>query len=138
MHEEQQMPTEGVQDITPRIIDDLKERNRIGIDRYKVPLRTFNGRDAFRDAKEEILDFVQYFYQIYLEHKSISSCADGEKPHEWVTRVKFYRTKNEKSYFKAVKSYDMPDPAGYTWMVTETVPEEEVFCVNCGQKFDLK
>src|SRR5690606_36299771 len=61
------MPIEGVYDVTPYVIADLKERTRRGIRKYGRPLETHNGRDALWDAYEEALDLVQYLRQAILE-----------------------------------------------------------------------
>ena len=42
---------------------DMLERDRLGRQRYGVPLRVWNGRDAARDAYEEALDLVVYLAQ---------------------------------------------------------------------------
>ena len=45
------------------VIADMKARDRFGRDRYGTPLQSYNGRDALRDAYEEILDAA-----VYLRH----------------------------------------------------------------------
>lgn len=51
---------ERQQSIPPRVLDLMRERRQVGIDRYGVPLQRGNGRDAHRDLLEELLDAVAY------------------------------------------------------------------------------
>ena len=46
--------------IPPRVLDLMRERRQVGIDRYGVPLQRGNGRDGLRDLLEELLDAVAY------------------------------------------------------------------------------
>lgn len=48
------------QSIPPRVLDLMRERRQVGIDRYGVPLQRGNGRDGMRDLLEELLDAVAY------------------------------------------------------------------------------
>ncbi len=41
----------------------LAQRKQLGLARYGRPLQAFNGRDAMRDAREEVLDLVVYLRQ---------------------------------------------------------------------------
>lgn len=47
----------------PELIPDMLERDSIGRERYGVPLRVWNGRDALADAYQEALDLVVYLEQ---------------------------------------------------------------------------
>jgi len=47
----------------PELVPDMLERDRIGRERYGVPLRVWNGRDALADAYQEALDLVVYLEQ---------------------------------------------------------------------------
>lgn len=49
------------------VIEDMKERDRIGVETYKTRLQPFNGRDAFLDAYMEILDAAVYMRQAIFE-----------------------------------------------------------------------
>lgn len=51
---------ERKQSIPPRVLDLMRERRQVGIDRYGVPLQRGNGRDGMRDLLEELLDAVAY------------------------------------------------------------------------------
>jgi hypothetical protein len=48
----------------------MEERNQFGIEKYGVPLSSFNGRDPLQDAFEEALDLVVYSSQSYMENKN--------------------------------------------------------------------
>ena len=49
------------------VIGDMKDRNTLGIERYKTPLQPFNGRNALIDAYQESLDLAVYLRQRILE-----------------------------------------------------------------------
>ena len=55
--------------IVDQVIKDLQKRKELGIEHYGVPLQPFNGRDAFRDMYEEMLDMVIYARQVLTEIK---------------------------------------------------------------------
>ena len=48
----------------------LAGRKALGIARYGQPLQAFNGRDAARDAREEILDLLVYLRQAIEEGRT--------------------------------------------------------------------
>lgn len=45
----------------------MESRNQFGINKYGVPLSTFNKRDPLQDAFEEALDLVVYSSQAWIE-----------------------------------------------------------------------
>lgn len=45
------------------VLKDMEERRRMGIEKYGVPVRADNGRDALVDAYQEALDLVVYLRQ---------------------------------------------------------------------------
>lgn len=45
------------------VVEDMRERDQLGRERYGVPLQAGNGRHALRDAYEEALDLVAYLRQ---------------------------------------------------------------------------
>jgi hypothetical protein len=45
----------------------LEERRLLGISRYGTPLQLFNGRDAFLDTMQELLDASAYIQQCVTE-----------------------------------------------------------------------
>lgn len=49
--------------ITLMVIEDLLSRDRLGWERYGMPLQAGNGRDALMDAYQEALDLCQYLRQ---------------------------------------------------------------------------
>lgn len=49
------------------VIEDLRRRLEVGIRRYGQPLQPFNGRNALRDAYEEVLDLAVYLRQAIWE-----------------------------------------------------------------------
>jgi hypothetical protein len=59
---EQPAPTPNA-DLWEEVIAMCRERQRIGLERYKTPLQTGNGRHALRDALDEALDQAVYLHQ---------------------------------------------------------------------------
>lgn len=45
------------------VIEDMRERDRIGRERYGTPLQANNGRDPLVDAYQESLDLAVYLRQ---------------------------------------------------------------------------
>lgn len=43
-----------------RVLEDMRERDRVGRERYGVPLQPHNGRDMLKDAYAESLDLLVY------------------------------------------------------------------------------
>lgn len=52
------------------VLSDMKERNRIGTEKYGTPLQAFNSRNSLQDAYEEVLDLAVYLRQV-LEEKNL-------------------------------------------------------------------
>lgn len=42
------------------VMTDMSNRDKVGRERYGVPLQAYNGRDMLRDAYEEALDLAVY------------------------------------------------------------------------------
>jgi hypothetical protein len=61
------MPIVGKDAILPLVINDLKQRNYVGIKKYGTTLESHNGRDALMDAYQEILDAAMYLRQLLAE-----------------------------------------------------------------------
>lgn len=67
----QPLPVASNTPIMHRLVqDDLEARLKIGVDRYGQPLQAFNGRNALRDAYEEILDLAVYLRQAIFEQEN--------------------------------------------------------------------
>jgi hypothetical protein len=45
------------------VIEDMEQRERVGMVRYGTPLQVHNGRDALVDAYQEALDLAVYLRQ---------------------------------------------------------------------------
>ncbi len=56
----------AIQDL---VIEDMRERKRIGEERYGTPLQAYNGRDALIDAYQEALDLCCYLRQAIEERQ---------------------------------------------------------------------
>jgi len=53
--------------VWPLVIADMQARDRVGRERYGVPLQPHNGRDALADAYAEALDLAVYLRQAIFE-----------------------------------------------------------------------
>lgn len=62
--------------IVDLVLEDLKARKALGIERYGVALQANNGRNATLDAYEEALDLCIYLRQVLEEQKSLSIKAE--------------------------------------------------------------
>jgi len=58
------------------VIEDMKQRDKVGRERYGTPLQTFNGRDALIDAYQEALDLVVYLRQAIEEREILNVKRD--------------------------------------------------------------
>ncbi|MGW7100339.1 hypothetical protein [Streptomyces sp. NPDC054883] len=67
---DQPLPHKGGEPVQERLIEMIKERRALGIQRYGRPLETFNGRNAVQDALEEALDLATYLTQIEMEQEA--------------------------------------------------------------------
>jgi len=64
---DQRLPSGGGACVQDRIIADMTESKRVGIERYGQVLRTFNGRKGFQDVFEEVRDLHVYMTMIAME-----------------------------------------------------------------------
>jgi len=55
--------------IVDLVVEDLKKRKELGLERYGVALQAHNGRNAILDAYEEAQDLVIYLKQVLEEQK---------------------------------------------------------------------
>jgi hypothetical protein len=70
--QEQQPPNHGVgEDCWILVIKDMEERRLHGIEKYGVPVRADNGRDALIDAYQEALDLCVYLRQAIEQRKKV-------------------------------------------------------------------
>lgn len=53
--------------IVDLVLEDIRTRDKIGMERYGTRLQPHNGRDALRDAYEEALDLAIYLRQVIEE-----------------------------------------------------------------------
>jgi hypothetical protein len=68
-HVEGRRPTMAVIDgVIDQVIGDMRERDRVGRERYGVPLTSGNGRDHLVDAYFEALDLIVYLATELDEH----------------------------------------------------------------------
>ncbi|MDE2425682.1 MAG: hypothetical protein KGO96_07230 [Elusimicrobia bacterium] len=49
------------------VIEEMKNRDNLGLERYGTRLQPFNGRDTLRDAMDEALDLVVYLRTLIYE-----------------------------------------------------------------------
>ncbi len=66
--------TEQSRDVTELVMADLEMRRRMGIQKYGVALKTFNGRKPLVDAYQEALDLCVYLRQ------ALSETQDSGQP----------------------------------------------------------
>lgn len=53
--------------IVDAVIQDMRDRKQLGIDRYGTSLQAFNGRNSLQDAYEEVIDLSVYLKQSLVE-----------------------------------------------------------------------
>lgn len=73
---DQPPPTGDGKPIWDLVVNDMKERDSLGRQRYNTPLRAWNGRDALVDAYQEVLDLAVYMRQEIEERKSIQEICN--------------------------------------------------------------
>lgn len=73
---DQPPPTGDGEPIWDLVVNDMRERDNLGRQRYNTPLRSWNGRDALVDAYQEVLDLAVYMRQEIEERKSIQEICD--------------------------------------------------------------
>ncbi len=60
-------PVLGRENVVKYVLEDLRKRREMGIEKYGTELQTHNGRMALWDAYQEMLDMVIYLRQYILE-----------------------------------------------------------------------
>lgn len=83
-------PTAGVP-IWDLVMADMAARDRVGRERYGVPLQSGNGRDALVDAYQEALDLTAYLRQAIEERGGASPTFPGELWQDETGRLWTYR-----------------------------------------------
>ena len=74
VNEEQQAPIQNDNPhIADLVIEDMKARKQLGIQRYGTALQAYNGRDALMDAYQEALDLCVYLRQAIEEREGAST-----------------------------------------------------------------
>lgn len=114
----------AIQDL---VIDDIRTRKQVGIQRYGTPLQAHNGRDALRDAYEEALDLAQYLRQAIEERDAIGQRIDGART-EWYWRRNGFSPAgqpydNRADAELAVATVRGHDPAGRVVLISRTVTD---------------
>lgn len=76
MTDEQPLPTVNagrfIQDL---VIEDIRDRTQVGIQRYGTALQAHNGRDTLRDAYEEAMDLTIYLRGVIEERDTTPNSA---------------------------------------------------------------
>ena len=67
-------------DVVEAILGDMRERDRLGRERYGTPLLAFNGRDQLVDAYQEVLDARVYVEAAVVEGR-LSGARASDLPH---------------------------------------------------------
>lgn len=57
---------------TKKFLETSEKQFKKGFDKYKVKLTNFNGRDPFKDAREEVVDMHQYLTQAEEEFNTLA------------------------------------------------------------------
>ena len=55
------------------VIEDMKQRDQLGMQNYGTRLQPFNGRNSLKDLSEELLDGTVYLKQLQWEIAEISN-----------------------------------------------------------------
>lgn len=69
--QEQPQPHGTGAPVGERLIELIRERTKLGIEKYGEPLTTHNGRDAKLDALQESIDLNQYLMQALMESEEM-------------------------------------------------------------------
>jgi len=70
MIQDQPAPHGYGKDICPLVINDIKDRMKIGEKRYGESLKAFNGRRPLIDLYQELLDACMYIRQLIEEEEN--------------------------------------------------------------------
>lgn len=67
----QPIPTSGDAEVWPLVLADIDARQKFGLEKYGVPLRTNDGRKSLVDAYQEALDLVVYLRKEIAERGAV-------------------------------------------------------------------
>ncbi|MBL8924142.1 MAG: hypothetical protein JNJ54_35130 [Myxococcaceae bacterium] len=73
---------------SPELLADMAARDQVGRERYGVPLRVWNGRDALADAYQEGLDLVVYLEQCRQRVEPSTQAWDPYHPSDVLASVR--------------------------------------------------
>ena len=82
-HQPQPVKTPKSEAVVPDLVQLIHDRSTFGKQRYGVELYTFNGRDAYVDLLQELLDALQYQHQIVMEQKQREDDLIAENRRLW-------------------------------------------------------
>ena len=71
------------------VMEDMKDRDQVGLTKYGTKLQPFNGRDALIDAYQEALDLVVYLRQAIYEQENIKFFDDFNEEFQKVVNEKY-------------------------------------------------
>lgn len=142
MTNEQPLPSAGAETVTPHVRAEfnstLDERVRRGIETYGRTLETFNGRDAGRDAWEELVDLAQYVMQLRLEldayRMALARSERGTSVYmPWVTpNARMCRVCDEVGLFDVIDhAPDCPFSLTNPKTARATTGQPPVLCPSC-------
>lgn len=58
-------------DVQSQLIEHIRARRNLGVQRYGTALQPFNGRDAGQDLLDELLDGATYAMQLVIERREL-------------------------------------------------------------------
>jgi hypothetical protein len=77
----------ALQPVWDAAIEDMRQRDAVGRERYGTPLQPFNGRDPLIDAYQEMLDACVYLKQAIME-RDLRQMKKNLSPHELIRRLR--------------------------------------------------
>ena len=94
------LPTDE-QPVWEMVIEDMKARDHLGRERYGQPLQVSNGRDAYRDHYEELLDAVVYGKQVMIQRDKLLAENEALKAQVEGLSAQLMIAKNEHAHSAA-------------------------------------
>lgn len=65
-------PVPGSRVVDDLVVDAVRARSAMGVEKYGTMLMTFNGRDALEDAAQEAVDCAKYLIQCLEEERTLT------------------------------------------------------------------